>query len=157
MTRATSLAAVALAAIAGCRAPAAPSRPDAAPPAPRVVLAGPSGRESQVRVEVMRTPAQLERGLMFRERLAPDDGMLFVFPESDDHSFWMKNTLIPLDMVFISEAGTVVGVVASAEPLTTTERRVGAPSRYVLEVNGGWCAAHGVAAGDRVRFEGFRP
>jgi uncharacterized protein len=152
-----SLAAIALALATGCRAPAAPapSRSDASA-APLVVLESPSGRESQVRVEVMRTPAELERGLMFRERLGADEGMLFVFSESDDRAFWMKNTLIPLDMIFISEGGAVVGLVANAEPLTTTPRSVGAPSRYVLEVNGGWCAAHGVAAGDRVRLEGVR-
>jgi hypothetical protein len=105
-------------------------------------------------VEVARTDADRERGLMFRQKLGADEGMLFVFPESRDHSFWMKNTLIPLDMIFIAESGTVVGVVQDAEPMTTTPRGVGAPSRYVLEVNGGWSAAHGVARGDRARFEG---
>jgi len=94
---------------------------------------------------------------MFRERLGADDGMLFVFPASADHAFWMKNTLIPLDMIFVGEDGVVVGVVAGAEPLSTTPRQVGAPSRYVLEVNGGWCAAHGVARGDRLRLEGVAP
>ncbi len=106
-------------------------------------------------VEVVRTPAEVERGLMFRERLAPDAGMLFVFPETSVHTFWMKNTLIPLDMIFADADGVVVGIVEDAEPLTTTPRQVGAPSRYVLEVNGGWSAAHGVARGDRMRFEGF--
>ena len=90
---------------------------------------------------------------MQREQLAPDAGMLFLFDETEDHSFWMKDTLIPLDMIFVDEGGRVVGVVERAEPLTLSPREVGAPSRYVLEVNGGWAAAHGVAAGDRVRFE----
>jgi uncharacterized membrane protein (UPF0127 family) len=92
---------------------------------------------------------------MFREKLADDEGMLFVFPASAVQSFWMKNTLIPLDMIFIGEDLTVVGVVERAEPHSLTPRYVPTPSRYVLEVNGGWSAARGVAAGDRVRFEGL--
>jgi uncharacterized membrane protein (UPF0127 family) len=138
--------------LAGCR-PAAPAgRPDA-PRSPRVVIEAPSGRASAVDVEVARTPAEQERGLMYRNALAPDAGMLFVFPDVREHAFWMKNTLIPLDMIFIADGGAVVGVVENAEPLTTSPRAVGAPSRYVLEVNGGWSAAHGVKPGDRARFE----
>jgi uncharacterized membrane protein (UPF0127 family) len=122
---------------------------------PRLVLESPSGRSSAVRLEIARTPAELERGLMFRREMGSDDGMLFVFGETADHTFWMKDTYLPLDMIFMDAGGTVVGIVEGAEPLTTTPRRVGAPSRYVLEVNGGWSAAHGVAAGDRARFEGI--
>jgi uncharacterized membrane protein (UPF0127 family) len=108
-----------------------------------------------VDVEVARTPAEQERGLMFRERLAPGTGMLFVFPASQDHVFWMRNTLIPLDMIFIDERGVVVGVVERAEPLSERGRSAGAPSRYVLEVPGGFAAEHGVRAGDRARLEGI--
>jgi uncharacterized protein len=145
----------AAAAVAGCRAPG-PTPADAQPaPAPsRVIVESPSGRSRTVRVEVVRTPAEMARGLMFRERLDEDEGMLFVFPESAEHVFWMKNTLIPLDMIFVDEARTVVGIVASAAPETTTPRTVGTPSRFVLEVIGGWSAANEVARGDRVRFEG---
>jgi uncharacterized membrane protein (UPF0127 family) len=92
---------------------------------------------------------------MFRQRLEPGRGMLFVFPETSDHAFWMENTLIPLDMIFIDEGGRVVGAVERAEPLSREPRSVGAPSRYVLEVPGGYCAEHRVRAGDRVRFEGL--
>jgi len=149
---APSLAWAAAALLAGCRPSAPASRPDA-PASPRVVVESPSGRASAVDVEVARTPAEQERGLMFRSSLPPDAGMIFVFPDVRDRSFWMKNTLIPLDMIFIAESGAVVGVVENAEPHTTTPRGVGALSRYVLEVNGGWSAGHGVRAGDRVRFE----
>ncbi len=144
----------ALLALSACRAPA-PSldAADAPGAAPRVIVEGPSGRSASVRVEVVRTEAELERGLMFREKLGADQGMLFIFPASGDHVFWMKNTLIPLDMIFIDEAGVVAGVVANAEPMTTTPRTVGAPSRFVLEVNAGWSTAHRVAKGDRARFE----
>jgi len=132
--------------------------PKAAPspaPTPRVFIAGPSGRESSVKVELARTPEEQERGLMFRKELEADSGMLFIFKETSEHGFWMQNTLIPLDMIFIGEDGRVVGIVVNAEPLTTSPRTVGARSRYVLEVNGGWSAAHAVSKGDRVRFEGL--
>jgi uncharacterized protein len=145
---------VAAAAIAiACRPASSGGRPEA-PTAPRVVVESPTGRASTVEVEVARTPADVERGLMFRKALGPDAGMLFVFPNEEEHVFWMKNTLIPLDMIFIADGGLVVGIVESAEPLTTTPRSVGARSRYVLEVNGGWSAAHGVKRGDLARIEG---
>jgi uncharacterized membrane protein (UPF0127 family) len=79
--------------------------------------------------------------------------MLFLFDDTAERAFWMKNTLIPLDILFIDEEGRIVGIVERAEPRSERTRTVGRPSRYVLEVNGGWSAAHGVRAGDRVRFE----
>ena len=147
-------AAVALAAaLAACAQPAK-SAPAPAMPTARVTVETAAGGRAAVRVEVARTPAELARGLMWRRELAADAGMLFVFPESDDHAFWMKNTLVPLDMIFIAEDGRIAGIVERAEPLSVTNRSVGRPSRYVLEVNGGWAAAHGVRPGDAVRFEG---
>jgi uncharacterized membrane protein (UPF0127 family) len=123
-------------------------------PAPRVVVETAAGARHAVGVEIARTDLQRAKGLMDRRELADDAGMLFLFDETSDHSFWMKNTLIPLDMIFIDEEGRIVGVVERAEPRTLTQRSVGKPSRYVLEVNGGWTRARGVRAGDRVRFEG---
>jgi uncharacterized protein len=104
-------------------------------------------------VELARTPEARERGLMFREKLDADAGMLFIFDESEPHAFWMKNTLIPLDMIFIDDTGRIVGVVERAEPRTLTGRSASDPNRYVLEVNGGWCAEHGVRVGDTVKLE----
>jgi uncharacterized membrane protein (UPF0127 family) len=127
--------------------------PKEAPSSPRVIVETASGAHA-VNVELARSDAERAMGLMHRRELADDAGMLFLFPESDDHSFWMRNTLIPLDMIFIGEDGRVVGIVERAEPLTLTQRSIGKPSRYVLEVNGGWCAKRGVRDGDRVRFEG---
>ena len=143
-------AVVVLAAALAC---ASPKAPEPARPAPRVIVETAAGASHAVRVEVARDEASRTRGLMERSSLAADAGMLFVFDESDVHTFWMRNTLIPLDMIFVDDAGRVVGVVERAEPLTLSPRDVGVPSRYVLEVNGGWAAAHGVKAGDRVRFE----
>ena len=108
----------------------------------------------RIRLELALTPEAQERGLMYRSSLPEDQGMLFVFPEDTDHSFWMKNTLIPLDMLFIAADGTVVGLHANATPLSTAPIGVGRPSRYVLEVPGGSAARRGIAAGDRVEFRG---
>ena len=135
-------AAAAALALAGCR--------DRGPVA---VIRGP-GAAVEVSLEVAATPAERERGLMYRTSLAEGRGMLFVFDEDRNHSFWMKNTLIPLDMLFIARDGTVVGIHASATPLSTANIAVGKPSRYVLEVAGGWAARHGIAAGARVEFRG---
>jgi uncharacterized membrane protein (UPF0127 family) len=131
------------------------SRPSAEPAAPaaRVVLLAADGSAHPVAVELARTDEEHARGLMHRSALAPDAGMLFLFAASEPRAFWMKNTLIPLDMIFIDEGGRVVAILERTEPLTLTPRDPGVPSRYVLEVNGGWCAAHGVRPGDHVRFE----
>ncbi|MFL5263474.1 MAG: DUF192 domain-containing protein [Anaeromyxobacteraceae bacterium] len=151
--RAAAIVGLAVAAL-GCRAPSpSPGPPDARASRPRVTLESPSGRSSAVDVEVAHTPAEVERGLMFRRELAPDAGMIFVFDQESEHVFWMKNTFIPLDMIFIADGGAVVGVVENAEPQTTTPRTVYKKSRYVLEVSGGWSAAHGVKPGDLARFE----
>jgi uncharacterized membrane protein (UPF0127 family) len=112
------------------------------------------GSTVRMALEVMDTPATRERGMMYRTSLAEDHGMLFVFPDEVEHAFWMKNTLIPLDMVFIAGDGRIVGIQADASPLTTASRSVGKPSRYVLEVNGGWAARHGIRAGDRIELHG---
>jgi len=113
--------------------------------------------EEAVSVEIVKTRAQIERGLMFREHLPPDRGMLFLMDEERIQSFWMKNTLIPLDMIFISKDLTIAGVVENAAPRTEEPRDVDKPSSYVLEVNGGYSAAHKVAVGGKVRFESVPP
>jgi len=141
--------------------PAVPPQPQArdathvssTAPLPKVYLATPQG-EVAVTTEVVATSAKIEQGLMFREHLPPDDGMLFLMKEERSWPFWMRNTLIPLDMIFIAKDLTIAGIVENAEPRTESLRQVEAPSLYVLEVNGGYCAAHHVVAGAKVRFEG---
>jgi hypothetical protein len=129
-----------------------PPKPPGPPTSgPRVTLSTPRG-DITVGVEVVQSEPMKERGLMFRRYLAPDDGMLFLMGEERDWSFWMRNTLIPLDMIFITKDMTVAGVSANAEPMTETSRAVGKPSLYVLEVNGGYAAQHGVIDGARVQF-----
>lgn len=145
-------ATVPAAASAAPTTPAAPA-PAPAPAMPKVHLSAPQG-DVAVDVEIVSTQAQIERGLMYREHLPPDQGMLFLMPEDKSWSFWMSNTLIPLDMLFIASDMTVAGIVENAEPRTETLRTVNKPSRFVLEVNGGFCASHKIAAGAKVAFDG---
>ncbi len=147
----TGAGALALGLLLACSATRSGPPPDAGPA--RVVVKS-DGKLHPVLVEVARTDAERERGLMGRERLEPGHGMLFVFEEEGEHVFWMKNTLVPLDMIFIDGLGRIVGIVARAEPLTSTERTAGRASRYVLEVPGGWAEEQGIKVGDGVRFEG---
>ncbi len=108
----------------------------------------------RVALEVATTPAEQERGLMYRRDLPDDHGMLFVFATAARHDFWMKNTVIPLDMVFIGDDRTVVGIRPNATPLSTDPIGVDRPSRFVLEVPGGWAERRGLAVGDRVELQG---
>jgi len=105
-----------------------------------------------VRVEIADTPQTRETGLMFRRELGASDGMIFVFPAPSNHVFWMKNTYLPLDMIFINADFRVVGVVANAEPLTESPRSVPGSSLYVLEVNAGFAARHQIQPGAAVTF-----
>lgn len=120
---------------------------------PQVELQGAQG-PVLVKVEVARSAEEQTRGLMYRTELAPDAGMLFVYDYDAIHSFWMKNTYIPLDMIFIDRDLSIVGVVENAEPMTTSSRRVDTPSRYVLEVNAGFFRRHGLKIGGKVVIRG---
>jgi uncharacterized protein len=125
---------------------------------PKVVISASDGAQrAAVRVELAVTPGQRTFGLMYRPHLDEDAGMLFIFPVAEPLKFWMRHTEIPLDMIFADSSGVVVGIVANATPYS--ERTVGpdAPALYVLEVNGGFCARHGVRAGDKMSFVGFEP
>lgn len=121
---------------------------------PAVLLHG-SGEVHRVAVELARTARERTQGLMYRKQLGANDGMLFLFDRTEIQKFWMKNTLIPLDMIFVGEDLRIVGVESNAEPLTTVSRGPEIAARYVLEVNGGWAEAHGVAVGTIVEFSGF--
>jgi hypothetical protein len=104
-------------------------------------------------VEVVADPETRALGLMHRPSLRPDRGMLFLFPTTDIHSFWMKETLIPLDMIWIDESSRVVDVKANVPPCQADPCPSYTPSgaaRYVLELGGGQAAAHRVAPGTQV-------
>ncbi len=127
-----------------------------APPLPRarVVLQDVYGGKHRVEVELATTADARTRGLMWRRELADGQGMLFVFPDARVQSFWMRNTLIPLDMLFLDAEQRIVGIIERAEPRTLSPRSVGKPGPYVLEVPGGWCQKVGIRPGSRVEFEG---
>jgi uncharacterized membrane protein (UPF0127 family) len=110
-----------------------------------------ASREIKFDVELALNEAERSRGLMFREKLGPYDGMLFDFQQEAPVSFWMKNTLIPLDMVFIAADGTIRHVHANAVPLSTDTIPSGFPVRGVLEINGGSARLLGIKPGDKVR------
>lgn len=122
----------------------------------RVTLVDAFGGKHQVDAEIASTREQRTRGLMWRTELAVGTGMLFIFDRDDSLSFWMKNTLIPLDMVFISSDLTIVGIVEQAEPKTLSPRTPGngVLSQYVLEVPSGWTAKIGLKRGLKVTLEG---
>lgn len=108
-----------------------------------------SGEESHsFTVEIADDDAERSRGLMFREELAPDAGMLFDFFDERPVAFWMQNTLIPLDMIFIKADGTIARVHAEAVPMDRTSVPSGEPVRFVLEIPGGRAAELGIEAGD---------
>lgn len=94
---------------------------------------------------------------MYRNELGRDAGMIFVFSRAAAQTFWMKNTAIPLDIIFAAPDGRVIGIVANAEPYSENLLSVPGKSQYVLEVNGGFCKARGVLPGDRFDFRGFTP
>jgi uncharacterized membrane protein (UPF0127 family) len=113
-----------------------------------------AGGPVTVTLEVASTPDAMERGLMYRSSLPDGHGMLFTFPDESDHGFWMKNTMIPLDMLFVGADGRIVGIHADAVPLSEAVIKVGRPSRRVIEVPGGYAKRHGLAVGDAVTFRG---
>jgi uncharacterized membrane protein (UPF0127 family) len=118
---------------------------------PEVVLLTRAG-DQHVKVEIARTEPEKQHGLMYRQKLEPGRGMIFLWPHPEPLKFWMKNTYIPLDMIFIGSDKHVVYVEENAEPLTTTTRGPDEDSQFVLEVPGGWARAHGVERGVAVKF-----
>jgi len=100
-------------------------------------------------VELAETPGQMEQGLMFRHSLAPDAGMLFDFGSPTNVTMWMKNTLIPLDMLFLDSSGRIIDIHERAVPRSLETIAAKAPSRYVIELNGGTVERLGIKPGDR--------
>lgn len=107
-------------------------------------------------VEVMRTDAERSRGLMYRRSMAPEHGMLFDFQAVAPVAMWMKNTYLPLDMVFIRADGTIARVATGTEPLSTKVILSGEPVLSVLELNAGTAVRLGIHKGDRVEHALFR-
>ncbi len=130
----------------------ATSAPSGLPLIPLQIASG--GRTHAFTVEVAQTPEEQAQGLMFRKRVGPDEGMLFPFNPPKPASFWMKNTLIPLDLVFIRTDGTIESIAANAVPHSLAPIPSRGPVVAVLELAGGRAAQLGLKEGDRVVWTG---
>jgi uncharacterized protein len=109
-----------------------------------------AGGPQKFAIELALSDAQMEQGLMFRRSMAPDAGMLFDFKSPTNVTMWMKNTLIPLDMLFLDSSGRIIDIHERAVPLSTDIIAGKAPARYVIELNGGTVARLGIKPGDQV-------
>jgi uncharacterized protein len=127
--------------------PAEAQGPEAAPKFKKILVG-----KIPLRVEVVDTLEKQERGLMFRQSLPENEGMLFVYREPQELAFWMRNTIIPLDIVFVGADGIILNI-HQARPLdeSVLYRSAGA-AKYVIETNQGWFSRHGIRPGDRITF-----
>jgi len=103
-------------------------------------------------VELAKNDADRAKGLMYRRELAPNTGMLFVFEGPEIRRFWMRNTYLPLDMIFLNERKIVVGIEENTVPLDETSRGPDQPAQYVVEVLAGEARRHGLTVGSRAEF-----
>jgi uncharacterized protein len=122
---------------------------------PKVTIST-KGREVEFLVEIADTAGKRQMGLQYRQNLADDRGMIFLFPSESVQTFWMKNTPISLDMIFINRNRKIVGIVERTVPFSLDSRSVTEPSQFVLEINGGLARRHGIQTGDSVRFDGIK-
>mgnify|MGYP001174807142 CR=1 FL=1 len=133
---------VVLCILLGCNGPG--------PAGPRVEILLKNGDSLLVPVEVAATKKKRELGLMYRNELPETHGMFFIFPKETTLSFWMKNTPLPLDIVFINSKFQIVHVAKNTVPYSTARISSLHPAKYVLEVNGGFCERKGVVRGATV-------
>ena len=124
---------------------------------PQVILHSSQGQLVRVSVEIVATPEKRSFGLMYRKDLPASHGMLFLFPREQPLSFWMKNTPLPLDIIFINSAYRVVGIAANTTPFSEELLPSSPPARFVLEVNAGFCQRHGVTVGSQVEMPSVLP
>ncbi len=141
---------ISLSCICSCRNVEKPA--DKLPPVDMVILKPVGADPIEVTVELAVTQEQQRLGLMYRKSLETNHGMLFIFEQERQLSFWMKNTVIELDMIFIRSDMTVLGCVKRAKTRTTMPRSVPGQSKYVLEVIGGFCDQHKIDDRTRVQF-----
>lgn len=118
---------------------------------------GTAEKIAQIDIEIADTPAERTQGLMYRRYLPPDAGMLFIFESSGPLSFWMKNTYIPLDIIFISETKAIVSIAKNTTPLSEGLIPSGKAAMYAVEVNAGFCDRHAITQGDTVDFTRIVP
>jgi uncharacterized membrane protein (UPF0127 family) len=105
---------------------------------------------SQIEIELADNPSKITLGLMYREKMAENQGMLFIFPDSQPRAFWMKNTILPLDMIFADPDGIIVTIQEHTIPLSEESYISEIPAKYVVEVNAGYVNAHDIKQGDKI-------
>lgn len=120
-----------------------------------IEIAGKDGRTYKFDIEIAVTPEEQARGLMFRKAMPENHGMMFVFGNEASRTFWMKNTLIPLDILFLDADGKIVKIHENAKPLDETQIPSGMPVFAAIELNGGTAARLGIVSGNIVRHDTF--
>ncbi|MGE0825457.1 MAG: DUF192 domain-containing protein [Candidatus Binatia bacterium] len=124
----------------------------------QVILYSQHGSAVRVHVEIAATEEKRQMGLMYRRDLPELHGMLFLFPQERQLSFWMKNTPLPLDILYINAQRVIVNIAENTTPFSEISIPSEKPSQFVLEVNGGFSQRHGIATGDRVELpDNFPP
>lgn len=108
---------------------------------------------SKIDVEVAMTPTERSQGLMYRTQMDEEKGMLFIFDRDEMQSFWMKNTIIPLDILFIDSKGVINTIHRNTVPYSERSLPSKVKSQFVVEVNGGYCSRHGINEGDLIEYK----
>src|SRR5690606_31682753 len=140
--------------------PASPSVPgsNATPAEPKFVKEGilhfvkNNQVQTTIDIEVARYAREIEQGLMHRQKMDENKGMLFIFPDEQPRGFWMKNTFIPLDIIYVDADKTIVSIQKNTTPLSEESLPSDGAAQYVVEVNAGFCDAHSLTPGDRIDF-----
>ncbi len=120
---------------------------------PMVIIYTAAGKQVSIAVELAATPEKRRLGLMYRQDLREDQGMLFLFPKEEPLAFWMKNTPLSLDIIFINRAQQIVSIIKEATPYSEKRLLSGQPAQFVLEVLAGFCQKQGIEVGDRLEFD----
>jgi uncharacterized membrane protein (UPF0127 family) len=115
-----------------------------------------SGTPVRINIQIAISEYDRELGLMFRKSMEENQGMLFIFPDTRVRSFWMMNTLIPLDMIFIDSTKTILNIAKNTTPYSDSSYTSVGPAKYVLEVNGGFTERHNIRPGDKISWTGTR-
>lgn len=121
----------------------------------KVVFPEAKDKPVEIKVEVAERGAERMRGLMFRKNMPEEAGMIFLMEDHSVHHFWMHNTCIPLDMLFVDKDGVIVGIEENVPTMNDNTYSVPCPSSYVIEVNAGYCRRHGIVAGQKIRLDGI--
>ena len=103
-----------------------------------------------VRADIANTETSRQAGLMFRQKMGKQEGMLFVFPEIGYHAMWMRNTLIPLSVAYLDERGVILSI-HEMQPLSETPHQSAGPARFALEMNAGWFGANKISVGNTIK------